>query len=224
MVYAGRIAGRDLTLGVSGRLRRRNLVMWDPQTKSLWSQMLGKALHGPLKGRTLDMVPAQFVGLGTWRKLHPDTVVLDLPAVPHRGWHFTTADLAAGRVRTGSGSRALGIGLRKGDEALIVDVQHLQEEGLVQTELAGDPVVLAWLPEEKAAFVYNRRVEGRTLMLRSPRQEDGTWKDSEGGRWDLLRGRGTAGPDEGRTLARHPYIPSFLSSWTDQHPRSRVLR
>ena len=81
MVYAGKIGDRKYHLGVSGRLKDNNLIMWDEQTNSLWSQITGEALHGKSKGKTLGMLPAVFVGLGTWKRMHPETLVLDLSNV-----------------------------------------------------------------------------------------------------------------------------------------------
>ena len=46
MVYAGRIGDKNYHLGVSGRLKDNNLIMWDQETNSLWSQITGEALHG----------------------------------------------------------------------------------------------------------------------------------------------------------------------------------
>ena len=42
MVYAGKVEGKPVTLGVSGRLLEGNLVMWDRETNSLWSQISAK--------------------------------------------------------------------------------------------------------------------------------------------------------------------------------------
>ena len=109
MVYAGKVGRKELTLGVSGRLMKRNLVMWDPETNSLWSQIKGEGIHGKMKGKTLDMLPAVFVGLGTWKKMHPDTEVLDLSGVRHKGWYYTTDNLASGLNDRES---KLGIGVR----------------------------------------------------------------------------------------------------------------
>jgi hypothetical protein len=38
IVYARRVAGREVTFGTAGNLRDSDLVMWDRQTQSWWQQ------------------------------------------------------------------------------------------------------------------------------------------------------------------------------------------
>jgi hypothetical protein len=75
-VYDPQIDGRTLTFGVSGRLYKSNLLMFDRQTDSLWSQLLQKAITGPLTGKKLVMLPSEHTTWEFWRRQHPDTVVL----------------------------------------------------------------------------------------------------------------------------------------------------
>ena len=57
-MYSREIDGKVYDFGVSGKLIMNVLVMYDRQTKSLWSQLLGKAVQGPLKGTELDFLPS----------------------------------------------------------------------------------------------------------------------------------------------------------------------
>jgi hypothetical protein len=75
-VYDPHIDGRTLTFGVSGKLYKSNLLMFDRQTDSLWSQLLQQAITGPLTGKKLVMVPSEHTTWELWRGQHPDTVVL----------------------------------------------------------------------------------------------------------------------------------------------------
>ena len=45
------------TFGVSGKLIMNALVMYDHQTRTLWSQFLGKGVKGTLAGVELDFLP-----------------------------------------------------------------------------------------------------------------------------------------------------------------------
>jgi len=58
VVYGRRVRGRTLTLEVSGKLWRNSLVMVDRETGSLWSQIPGEAIAGPLKGAKLPRLAA----------------------------------------------------------------------------------------------------------------------------------------------------------------------
>ena len=55
--------------------------MTGKKLSSLWSQILGVGLHGPRKGQRLGMLPAVFVGYGTWQRMAPRTRVLDMEPV-----------------------------------------------------------------------------------------------------------------------------------------------
>lgn len=80
MVHDRRVDGAILTLGVSGKVRDGNLVMYDRQTGSLWLQQSGKALEGRLRGQALKELPrAQYepaVRWDEWQSKHPATKVL----------------------------------------------------------------------------------------------------------------------------------------------------
>jgi hypothetical protein len=69
------IEGRRHTFGVSGLLYRRNLLFYDQETGSLWSQLLAEAVTGPLAGKKLKVLPAPDSSWGDWKTLHPDTRV-----------------------------------------------------------------------------------------------------------------------------------------------------
>lgn len=82
---AGRAAiGEDRVFGISSGSRPSrteptndpNLVMFDEQTGSFWSQLLSQAICGPATGQTLTLVPSTVTEWGEWRVDHPETSVL----------------------------------------------------------------------------------------------------------------------------------------------------
>ena len=76
VVYARQVKSTLLTFGVSGKLIMNGLVMYDDETDTLWSQVLGEAVRGPLNGTALEVIPSTQTTLVTWRELHPDTLVI----------------------------------------------------------------------------------------------------------------------------------------------------
>ncbi|HYL12825.1 MAG TPA: DUF3179 domain-containing protein [Terriglobales bacterium] len=78
IVYDPENGGNRLTFGVSGKIYKSNLLMYDRETGSLWSQMLQRAITGPLTGAVLAMLPAEHSTWEHWRTEHPDTLVLSL--------------------------------------------------------------------------------------------------------------------------------------------------
>ena len=78
IVYDPENGANRLTFGVSGEIYKSNLLMYDRETGSLWSQMLQRAITGPLTGAVLAMLPAEHSTWEHWRTEHPNTLVLSL--------------------------------------------------------------------------------------------------------------------------------------------------
>ena len=75
-VYLSRVRGDRTAFGNEGGLYECNLVLYDRRTGSLWYQMRGEAIHGPLMGERLVQIPGYAQRWGTWRRKHPGTSVL----------------------------------------------------------------------------------------------------------------------------------------------------
>lgn len=78
MVYSRQIKGTERFFGVSGLLYRSNVLMYDRGSESLWSQIKGEAVTGPLTGTELEVLPSTLTTWKKWRMQHPDTQVLSL--------------------------------------------------------------------------------------------------------------------------------------------------
>ena len=76
MAFAARVDGRELSFGVSGLLYNSDVLLFDRQTNSLWSQLLGQAISGPLKGSRLTLLPLTQTSWADWRRQQPATQVL----------------------------------------------------------------------------------------------------------------------------------------------------
>jgi len=75
-VYDRRVDGKALTFGNRSQLYRLNMTWWDHETESVWTQLLGEALIGPLAGSRLEQLPAFTGPWKSWREEHPDTLVV----------------------------------------------------------------------------------------------------------------------------------------------------
>jgi hypothetical protein len=76
MAYLSEANGKPLSFGVSGLLYNSDVLLYDRQTDSLWSQILSQAVSGPMKGARLTSVPLSHTTWADWKKRHPDTLVL----------------------------------------------------------------------------------------------------------------------------------------------------
>lgn len=66
----------DLNFGVSGLLYNSNVLMYDHQTESLWSQLKMEAVAGKRRGEKLELLPASHTTWNKWVAQHPESLVL----------------------------------------------------------------------------------------------------------------------------------------------------
>ena len=64
------------TFGVSGLLYNSDLLLYDRETQSLWSQISGEAISGSQKGARFDLIPATHTSWSAWKQRYPNTKVL----------------------------------------------------------------------------------------------------------------------------------------------------
>lgn len=76
MAFVARSSGRVLDFGVSGLLYNSDVLLYDRQTQSLWSQIMATSISGPLKGTSLSTIPVVHTTWAAWRARHPQTRVL----------------------------------------------------------------------------------------------------------------------------------------------------
>lgn len=76
IVYERKIDGEAIEFGVSGKLWNNNLLMYDRKTDTLWSQILGKAVLGPLAGKELKIIPSDITKFSIFKKQFPKGKVL----------------------------------------------------------------------------------------------------------------------------------------------------
>jgi len=82
ILYDGTLGGPEseevvTTFGTSGLLMRSNKLMYDRATESLWNQITGEAIAGPLAGTAaLQRLPVTTSTWGEWKARYPDTKIL----------------------------------------------------------------------------------------------------------------------------------------------------
>lgn len=78
MAFSAKVGGRIHRFGVSGLLYNSDVLLYDRETESLWSQIMRKAISGEMKGTTLDQLVLTHTTWRDWRERHPDTRVLSI--------------------------------------------------------------------------------------------------------------------------------------------------
>jgi hypothetical protein len=76
IAFAAGDPGQQRTFGVSGLLYNSDVLLYDRETESLWSQLLMQAISGSAKGEELTPLPSVHTTWRGWLEEHPDTLVL----------------------------------------------------------------------------------------------------------------------------------------------------
>ncbi len=84
MVFDGRVDGRELTFGVSGKLRNSDMVMYDRQTESWWQQAIGTGIVGEMTGTELTLLPTWMESWQEFSTRNPDGLVMAQPSFPRQ--------------------------------------------------------------------------------------------------------------------------------------------
>jgi len=76
MAFDATIDKRRILFGVSGKLYNSDVLMYDKETESLWSQIKMEAVTGLMTGKRLILLPLVHTTWGAWQFKHPNTKVL----------------------------------------------------------------------------------------------------------------------------------------------------
>ena len=220
--------GKDLTFGVSGKLVRNSLIMYDRETHSLWSHLTGGAIEGPLRGAQLQVLTATQTTWAAWRRAHPDTRVLphDYPGqTDHYAGYFGSGDAGIlGRKRDDNRlpAKARVLGIRILDHPKAYSLEAVGRARVVNDTFVGVPLVVL-ATADQAAAAFRRDVAGQTLTFRAG--PNGIVLDQETGSiWDQVTGQATAGVLVGQTLTPLAATDSFWFGWFDFFPGTALYR
>ena len=183
------------------------MTWWDHTTGSVWSQVWGQSIAGPLKGTTLDLIPASIVPWGTWKKNHPHTLAM----TNDKGGIFSRAE----RPRDGW---VIGIALDEHSKAFYYPA--LTQDRVVNDFIGPYPVVLYADPETRDVQAYMRQVDDQVLNFSLDETGEFLVDSETGTLWDITRGVGREGEFQGQGLLQLPYLSSFDWAWLDFHPDS----
>ena len=226
IAFERRIDGRAVEFGVSGKLHKNDLVLYDRQSFTLWQQITGEAIVGPLVGERLNVIPTDFVSYGEWLRRHPDTLVLTggrhrgsrLQELPYeqrlRGAHRREVNRPDRRLKPFT----VVYGLEIGAERTAFPLSVIRREEIVREKVGDVDVLVLDIPD--TAFV---RVLGlpSELARASFTRRDDMLVDASGRRWTA---DGAAVSESTPDLEVLPAVRSYWFGWSAFHPDTSVYR
>ncbi len=164
--------GVHLNFGVSGLLYNSDLLMYDRNTESLWSQMSATAIAGPLVGTALPRLPLSHTSWSAWREQHPHSLVMTghpkfraaYRVHPYPGYarsrrlYFAVEHEAPKEFHPKDWVLGVMIGAAKKAYPFVELDKHGQKR--FTDHVGNTPVVLEWDPDHQTA---SARVDGEPL-------------------------------------------------------------
>ena len=183
--------------------------MYDKETNSEWSHILGEAQAGKFKGKSLKQFPCVMTDWKTWSERHPEGSVVVLKRSAR---NFDTKYI--GRPNN------FALGIADGKDAKAWVFSGLEMTPVVMDTWKGQPVVVLYDGKSKTARLFDCRVKKKSLTFA---EKDGTIIDNETqSTWDFMTGKALKGPMTGEQLEAMPAIPTFTRTWQEFHPMSEM--
>ena len=222
------------SFGVSGLLFNANLILYDRETGSLWSQMLEQSVAGAKILEIPERLQVVETTWETWRAMYPDTLVLtedtgfsrDYGAYPYGTFREDQALLFPANNsndrRLHPKARVLGINV--GTRSKVYPIKGFtQKVETINDKLGGMKLVAAGSRELDFGVVYNRELEDCTVLEFEAVQNKlpVIMRDNEGSEWDVF-GTAVSGPRAGEQLQKTNSYVAYWYAWTAFFQKTQI--
>ena len=174
MTFEREIKGTVHTFGVSGLLYQSDVLMFDRETESLWSQLAIKSLSGPRVNQPLVWLPSTLSTWKSWKEAHPDSRILsretgeqrDYDHMPYQGYEDredTIFPVPAHRTELGNKEWVLGLLVEGKALALPLSALAKKAAGPITVKVGESTILVTFDPVTRAASA--RRSDGETIPL-----------------------------------------------------------
>lgn len=170
MVYSRNVDDTVYTFGISGRLYKSNVLLYDHQTESLWSQLMEMAIAGPLVKKRLTKLTSKRTSWKTWRKENPQTLVLstdtgyqrNYSVDPYEGYYRTiNIWFPIGKVRKDLSAKEMVLGIELGGKTKAYPISLLRKNpGILRDKVGGKGIEIEVSPDGEVAGVRDEQGQG----------------------------------------------------------------
>ena len=241
-MYSSIINGKSTSFGTSGLLYRSNKLMYDRETNTLWSSLLGEPVIGPLadSGIKLRFFPVVLTTWTEWLAEYPDTTVLSLktgyysprfyePESDPNSIYFeyradaeTMFPIWNRDDRLDTKEEVLGLSIDDAHKAY--PLRTLAHERVVNDTVGDADLVIIASSQSSDTRVYAS--DGMMFSLpKSGQTTEGLPRllvDSKGVEWRVAEGFLINDADSSQRLPRLPSHVSFWFGWFTFHPDTGV--
>jgi hypothetical protein len=215
------IGGKVTTFGVSGLLYNSNLIPYDRETDSNWSQIRLDCVNGELAGTGIETYNLVETTWATWKKMFPGTEAVSTKTGYSRnygqypyGSYRTNHDYILFPVaneddRLPAKERVHGI-VRNGTARIYPLSDFGERVSVIKDSFEGEEFLVVGNSADNFAVSFHLN-SGNLPLSFSPLQDQYplVMEDDQGNKWDVM-GRAVSGP---RTGDRLGHARSFIGYW-----------
>jgi hypothetical protein len=237
MAWGRVVEGRETEFGVSGLLWRNNLLLYDRETDSIWSQMQLLSVQGELKGENARVFQVIETRWDVWKEMYPDSDVLSTDT----GFSRDYGSFTYGSDFDTNHNRIL-FPIQNEDDRL---QRKVRVHGIINNAPAGNETTVKAYPIKEFGIefrVIEDRIGDTDYVIVGNTEKDisnaflsvlpnGTaleftavqnelpvvMEDQFGNRYDIF-GHAVEGPDEGRKLPEALSYTGYWYAWADMFP------
>lgn len=166
MAFKTKMNQRDNTFGVSGLLYNSDMLLYDRESESLWSQILSKAISGKMKGTQLDSLLLHNTTWKDWLQRYPNTAVLstdtgyrrDYSQHPYGEYDLNQAiyfPVQYSSARFHPKERVFGITINKLHKAYPISELSKQNKSVIIDTFSGERLSIEFDAKNQSAVIYN---------------------------------------------------------------------
>lgn len=228
-VFERKINGIETEFGTSGKLYNSNLVMYDRNTGSQWSQALGKAITGDLAGQELKRIPFDVVKWSDWKSLYQDTLVLTTDtgyARPYGtdpyGDYYTDSRIIFPVENNDDRlhPKEIVLGFDNHNTHKAYKLADLESKKIVNDQIDDKEVLLVSLFSSMAR-AFDRTLDDQVLDFEFSNNK--IIDRQTGSEWNI-DGIAVSGQLQGKQLLRIVFNPGFWFEWVAFHPDTEVYQ
>jgi len=233
IVYSREVNGRIRKFGHSFGIYDCNTILFDHETSSLWRQISGEAVVGPLTGKQLSPYPCTLTTWEVWHKQHPQTLVLQPDDYDKRAKtldslinpNAITASANAGSFIAPISQQAQNQRLQSGREVVFVQADGVtrvypldrKASFAINDKLGNRPITILYDASIDTAGIFDSTLDNKVLEFAIT--TDG-FKDSlTDSTWHVI-GQAKTGSMSGTSLTRVPAVRSFWFAIASMSPNA----
>ncbi len=212
-------------------INNQNFLMRDRETGSWWQQITGKAIYGPMKGASLDLVLSDELTFGQWKSEVTGGQVLAAVAKDAKeydsDWEPEVAKLPVVISFPGTElkSRDVVVGLEMGGGARAYPWDAVVKQSPIMDRVHGTPLLLAVGPDGKSFRVFISRVGGQDaeFFLKGDTRNWALVDTATASEWNF-QGCAISGAAQGKCLEQVPALKDYWFDWRNYHAETTVYR